>query len=270
MAAGTLVADRVPSPMRRALDFGRGFLDQLGGIAQLGMHTARLTARGHIDLTALVAQIESIGIASLSVASLTAVFSSMVMAVQFAVQMDRFGAKEWVGSVVSLSLLRELGPVLTALMVGGRVGAGIAAELGSMNVTEQVDALRSMGADPVETLVVPRVLAAIVALPLLTVFADALGVFAAMVITRVAYHINMTYFFNAMLRSVHIADMAGGLVKTLFFGMAIGLIACYQGLAARGGTVGVGRATTRTVVVSSITVLITDFVLTNILVGFGL
>jgi phospholipid/cholesterol/gamma-HCH transport system permease protein len=266
----TLAAVPLLTPARKAAAFGRAFLDHLGGVAQLGGRAFRLTVRGHIDPAALVTQVEAIGLASLSVAALTAVFSSMVMAVQFAVQMDRFGAKEWVGSVVSISLLRELGPVLTALMVGGRVGAGIAAELGSMSVTEQVDALRSMGADPVEALVVPRVLAAVLAMPLLTAFANALGILAAMVISLVAYNINMTYFFNAMLRSAHIADLTGGLVKTLFFGLAIGLIACYEGLTTVGGTVGVGRATTRTVVVASITVLITDFILTNILVGFGL
>jgi phospholipid/cholesterol/gamma-HCH transport system permease protein len=246
------------------------FLDELGGIGQMGGRAFRLVLRGRIDFSALIEQIDVIGLASLSVAILTAVFSSMVMAVQFAVQMDRFGAKEWVGSIVSLSLVRELGPVLTALMVGGRVGSGIAAELGSMNVTEQVDALRSMGADPVETLVVPRVLAAILVMPLLTAFADTLGIAGAMVITRLTNNINMRYFYNAVLRSVGVNDMAGGLVKTLFFGLFIGLIACYQGLSATNGTEGVGRATTRTVVISALTILISDFVLTNILLGFGL
>lgn len=246
------------------------FLDELGGLAQLGGKALRSILRGRVDAAALVEQIDVIGLASVSVATLTAVFSSMVMAVQFAVQMDRFGAKEWVGSIVSLSLVRELGPVLTALMVGGRVGSGIAAELGSMNVTEQVDAMRSMGADPVEKLVVPRVLAAIVVLPLLTAFADVLGVAGAMAIMRFSGNINMTYFLNAMLRSVEAADMIGGLLKTLFFGLTIGLVACYHGLTATGGTEGVGRATTRTVVVSSITILISDFVLTNLLLEFGL
>jgi phospholipid/cholesterol/gamma-HCH transport system permease protein len=245
-------------------------LDELGGVAQMGGRALSLILRGRIGWQALVEQIETIGLASVSITALTAIFSSMVMAVQFAAQMGRFGAKEWVGSIVSLSLVRELGPTLTALMVGGRVGSGIAAELGSMNVTEQVDALRSMGADPLEVLVVPRVLAAVLVLPLLTALCDALGVTGAMVITRLTANINMSYFFNAMLRSVEVEDMAGGLVKTIFFGLIIGLVACYQGLTAANGTEGVGRATTRTVVIASITVLISDFVLTNILLGFGL
>ena len=246
------------------------FLDRPGGIAQLGKSSIAAVLRRGVAPGAFLAQVEEIGIASLSVTALTAAFSSMVMAVQFAVQMDRFGAKEWVGSVVSLSLVRELGPVLTALMVGGRVGAGIAAELGSMQVTEQIDALRSMGGDPLRELVLPRVLAAVATLPLLTAIADALGVAGAGVVIHLSYRINVTYFFNAMLRSVEMSDMAGGLVKTLFFGLSIGLIACHEGFTATGGTEGVGRATTRAVVVSSIVTLISDFVLTELLLVFGL
>jgi len=258
------------APARTGARYFRQGLEQLGGITELGLRTLRLAVRGRIPGQALIDQIDEIGLASLMVATLTAIFSSMVMSVQFAVQMGRFGAKDWVGNVVALSLTRELGPVLTALMVGGRVGAGIAAELGSMAVTEQVDALRSIGADPVETLVVPRVIAAIIVMPLLTAFADALGIIGAMVITWVTSDVNMTYFFNAMVQSVGTNDFLGGLVKTLFFGLLIGLIACYQGLTTTGGTEGVGRATTRTVVVASISVLISDFILTNILLSFGL
>jgi phospholipid/cholesterol/gamma-HCH transport system permease protein len=246
------------------------FLDHTGRIIELGTQSFSSAFHRGVDLGALFAQIEKIGIGSIPVTTLTAAFSSMVMAVQFAVQMDRFGAKEWVGSVVSLSLVRELGPVLTALMVGGRVGAGIAAELGSMKVTEQVDALRSMGGDPIRELVVPRVVACIIALPLLTAFADVLGVTGAGLVVRLSYQINATYFFHAMLRSVSVADVTGGLLKTLFFGLEIGLIACYQGLAASGGTEEVGRATTRAVVISSIVTLVSDFVLTNVLLTFGL
>ncbi len=258
------------APARTGARYFRHALEELGGTAELGGRALRLALRGRISGRALLEQIDEIGLASLSVATLTAIFSSMVMSVQFAVQMGRFGAKDWVGNVVALSLVRELGPVLTALMVGGRVGAGIAAELGSMNVTEQVDALRSMGADPVETLVVPRVLAAILVMPLLTAFADALGIVGSMLITGLTSDVNMTYFFNAMVQAVGVNDYAGGLVKTLFFGLLIGLVACYQGLTTVGGTEGVGRSTTRTVVITSLAVLISDFILTNILLSFGL
>jgi len=246
------------------------FLDYLGGVVQLGLRTFRLAFKAPYDLGAILDQVVRIGIESMSVATLTAIFSSMVITVQFAVQLARFGAKDYVSSVVAISLVRELGPVLTALMVGGRVGAGIAAELGSMTVTEQVDAIRSMGADPVKKLVVPRVLAAIVVLPLLTIFADVLGVVGAMGIAKLAEGVNVTFFFNSVIEQVTVADVIGGLTKTLFFGLSISLIACYQGLATTNGTEGVGASTTRTVVITSVTTLIGDFILTSILLSFGL
>jgi phospholipid/cholesterol/gamma-HCH transport system permease protein len=246
------------------------FLEYLGGVIQLGLRTFRLAFKAPHDLGAIQDQVVRIGLDSMSVATLTAIFSSLVITVQFAVQLARFGAKDYVSSVVAISLVRELGPVLTALMVGGRVGAGIAAELGSMTVTEQVDAIRSMGADPVKKLVVPRVLAAIVVLPLLTIFADVLGVLGAMGIAQVAEGVNVTFFFNSVIEQVTVADVMGGLIKTLFFGLSISLIACYQGLATTNGTEGVGESTTRTVVITSVATLIGDFILTSILLSFGL
>jgi phospholipid/cholesterol/gamma-HCH transport system permease protein len=242
----------------------------VGALALLGGRTVAGAVRPPFNLREIGRQLEAIGYRSLSVVVLTAIFSSMVMTVQFAVQLARFGAREYVGSVVSVSLVRELGPVLTALMVGGRVGAGITAELGSMNVTEQIDAMRAMGADPVKELVVPRVLAGAVALPMLTMLANALGIGGAMVIARLDSGVNMTYFLNATLRAVTLADLIGGLTKTVFFGITITLIACQLGLATRGGTEGVGRATTRTVVITSVVTLVSDFVLTKALLGLGL
>jgi phospholipid/cholesterol/gamma-HCH transport system permease protein len=248
----------------------RGFFETAGAIALLGGRALRAAVRPPLALGAIGRQIEVIGYRSLSVVVLTAVFSSMVMTVQFAVQMARFGAKEYVGNVVSLSLVRELGPVLTALMVGGRVGAGIAAELGSMAVTEQIDAMRAMGADPIKELVVPRVVASAVALPLLTVVANVLGILGAMTIARLDSHIDTSYFLNATLRAVTLDDLVGGLIKTVFFGLTIALIACHRGLGTRGGTEGVGRATTEAVVITSITTLVADFLLTKTLLELGL
>jgi phospholipid/cholesterol/gamma-HCH transport system permease protein len=218
----------------------------------------------------LIEQLEHIGVRSLAVVVLTAVFSSLVMTVQFAVQLSRFGAKEYVGNVVALSLVRELGPVLTALMVGGRVGAGITAEIGSMAVTEQLDAMRSMCADPIQRLVVPRVLAAAIALPLLTILADLLGVFAATLIAALDTNVSLSFFYSSITAVVQISDVVGGLIKTVFFGALIALIACHRGLHTRGGRQGVGAATSRTVVVTSITTLIADFLLTKTLLAFGL
>jgi phospholipid/cholesterol/gamma-HCH transport system permease protein len=210
-------------------------------------------------------QIEAIGYRSVLVVVLTAIFSSMVMTVQFSVQLARFGAKEYVGNVVAFSLTRELGPVLTALMVGGRVGAGITAELGSMSITEQLDAMRAMGSDPVKELAVPRVVACAIALPLLTVIANVLGVAGGMVIARLEADIGIWLFINSALRAVTLSDLVGGLIKSVVFGAAIALIACDRGLRTRGGGEAVGRSTTQTVVICAITTLVADFFLTELL-----
>ncbi len=174
----------------------------LGGLALLTARVARQALRWPLDLRALSQQIESIGVRSMSVVLLTAVFSSMVITVQFELQLARFGAKEWTGNAVGVTLARELGPVLTALMVGGRVGAGIAAELGSMAVTEQIDAVRALGADPMRKLVVPRVLATLLVLPLMTAMAIVIGLVRARCIRRALEpDVHVTYFINAALRS---------------------------------------------------------------------
>src|SRR5262245_8270661 len=175
----------------------------------------------------------------MSVVILTAIFSSMVITIQFAVQLARFGAKEWAGNAVGVTLARELGPVMTALMVGGRVGAGIAAELGSMAVTEQIDAVRALGADPIKKLVVPRLLATLLVLPLMTAMADVIGVLAGGAVAALDPDTHMSYFVNAALRSARLEDLFSGLAKSLFFGFNIAIVACYLGMGTRGGTTGV-------------------------------
>jgi len=248
--------------------FGRG-LRMLGGIGALSMRTFGAFFRPPFGWSDLAVQIVQIGLRSTTIVLLTAVFSSMVITVQFALQLARFGAKSWVGTVVGVSLARELGPVLTALMVGGRVGAGIAAELGSMAVTEQVDALRVLGADPVKKLVVPRVVAAMFVLPLMTAMAVGVGVAGGAGIASIDSGVNATHFFNSAVRSITMTDFLSGLSKTVFFGYNIAIVACYLGLNTRGGTEGVGRATTQTVVISSITTLIGDFVLAKLILNLG-
>jgi phospholipid/cholesterol/gamma-HCH transport system permease protein len=194
---------------------------------------------------------------------ITALFTGMVLALQTGIALARFGAKPYVGSVVALSLFRELGPVLTALMVGGRVGAGITAEIGSMQVTEQVDAIRSMGADPVQKLVLPRVLAATLALPLLTVLANVLGIVGGMLLASAQFGIDPSFYLQTIVNTVQMDDFVSGIFKTFFFGALIAWVGCFAGLRTSGGTVGVGRATTRAVVAASIGVLVTDFFLTQ-------
>jgi phospholipid/cholesterol/gamma-HCH transport system permease protein len=247
---------------------GRG-LAMLGGIAQLSAATFVAALRRPWGVSDLSTQIVQIGLRSMSIVVLTAMFSSMVMTIQFALQLARFGAKGWVGTVIGVSLARELGPVLTALMVGGRVGAGIAAELGSMTVTEQVDAIRALGADPIKKLVVPRVLAAVLVLPLMTAMAVSIGVLGGAFIASVESGVNATHFYNTAVHAVTIEDFLSGLIKTVFFGFNIAIVACYLGLETRGGTEGVGRATTQTVVVTSVVTLISDFFLTKLILAVG-
>jgi len=244
-------------------------LDSLGGLATLAVVAGARLARRPFELNALVEQLDAMGVRSMSVVGLTAIFSCMVVAIQFTFQMARFGAQDYVGQVVSVTQVRELGPVLTGLIAGGRIGAGITAELGAMQVTEQIDAIRSMGADPVRKLVIPRLLAGVLALPLLTVGANLVGIASAMVMARLQAHVSMATFYQTSIRAVTAADLLGGLGKAAFFGVLITLIACHQGLNAGGGTEGVGRATTRTVVLTSIATLVADFVFTKLLLLFG-
>jgi phospholipid/cholesterol/gamma-HCH transport system permease protein len=258
----------VPNLLRERIE--SGFV-KFGEIAILTRDTARQAFRRPFEWTALIDQIESIGVRSMSVVVLTAVFSSMVITIQFAFQLARFGAKEWAGNAVGVTLTRELGPVMTALMVGGRVGAGIAAELGSMSVTEQIDAVRALGADPVKKLVVPRVLATLLVMPLMSAIAVVLGVLAGAGIAASEPDVRFGYFLSAALRSTTLPDFFSGMLKTLFFAFNIAMVACYRGLSTRGGTVGVGRATTETVVLTSVVTLVSDFFLTKLflLVGLG-
>jgi phospholipid/cholesterol/gamma-HCH transport system permease protein len=257
----------VSRALRRRFEEG---LVKLGEVAILTRETLRQALRRPFELRALIDQIESIGVRSMSVVVLTAVFSSMVITIQFTFQLARFGAKEWAGNAVGVTLARELGPVLTALMVGGRVGAGIAAELGSMSVTEQVDAVRVLGADPVKKLVVPRVLAMLLVIPLMTGIAIVLGVLAGGAIASLEPDVRLAYFLNAALRSTKLQDFACGIAKSLFFAFNIAIVACHLGLRTRGGTVGVGRATTETVVVTSVVTLVSDFFLTKLFLALGI
>ncbi len=240
-------------------------------VGELGILTAQFFARlvtPPVHFRDIITQIRELGVRSLAIANLTAVFAGMVMAVQFGYSMERFGAKDFVGTVVSLSILRELGPVLTALLVGGRVGAGITAELGSMRVTEQIDAIRILGADPIRRLIVPRVVALTICLPLLTILADVIGVFGGMIVAVGEFGITPILYYRSVMDTILIGDFTGGIGKSVFFGFFIALIACHQGFNTSGGTEGVGQATTRTVVLTSITVLIMDFFLTKFFMMF--
>ena len=241
-------------------------IDQVGEFGLLAVHTLRAGLSPRFPWRESLRQLEAIGARSSTIVLITALFTGMVLALQTGIALARFGAKPYVGAVVGLSLARELGPVLTALMVGGRVGAGITAEIGAMQVTEQVDAIRSMGADPVQKLVLPRVLAATLALPLLTAMADLLGALGGMLLAQSQFGIDPNFYIQTIVNTVTLEDLFSGLIKTFFFGWWIAMVGCFAALRTTGGTVGVGRATTRAVVIASIGVLISDFFMTQLLV----
>jgi phospholipid/cholesterol/gamma-HCH transport system permease protein len=235
----------------------------LGGASLMVGHVAR-EARNKWEVNEIIRQMDALGVQSISITNLTALFTGMVLALQTAYALAQFGGKLFVGRIVVLSICRELGPTLTALMVAARVGAGITAELGTMAVTEQVDAMRALGASPIRKLVLPRIAAVVFMLPLLTLLGDFLGMIGGLFIATIELKIGAAFYISTVLQSVHMNDILHGLCKTPFFGFEIALIGCYNGLNATGGADGVGRATTTAVVISSITVLMTDFFLTKI------
>lgn len=240
------------------------FIEDLGVVAILSGRTVRALFARPIEWRATVYQLEVIGVASVGIASVTAVFIGMVMALQFAHGLQKFGGLEYVGRVIGLSFVGELAPTLTAVIVGGRVGAGMAAEVGSMSVTEQIDAIRALGADPVKKLVMPRVLASTIVMPILGFFALVLGFIGGMLVISLQFELPMAFFFRSALESVTMKDLAAGMGKTPFFGFIIAIVGCHFGMKTRGGTEGVGRSTTSTVVAVSISILITDFFLTKL------
>jgi phospholipid/cholesterol/gamma-HCH transport system permease protein len=241
-----------------------------GGLATLAAQAAWAVVTPPFETRAWIRQMEQIGVRSLAVAAVTTIFTGMVLALQTAYSLPQIGVKFYIGTVVSKSLTRELGPVLTALIVGGRIGAGMTAEIGTMKVTEQIEALRSMAADPVRKLVAPKLLATLVMLPLLTVIGDALGILGGLFIAVVQLQLSVGLYWNDVLDALTMGDIASGVGKSAFFAFFVTVIACYNGLHARGGADGVGRATTNTVVLGAITVLISDFFLTKLFYILGI
>lgn len=236
----------------------------VGGLTELAGQTLQQLRRGPVERSLVTAQFDQVGVRSLSIVVITSAFIGMVLALQTAYALEDFGGKMFVGTIVSLSLVRELAPVLMSLMVGGRVGAGIAAELGTMKVTEQIDALRALATNPVRKLVVPRVIACTVMFPLLTIVAIALGILGGLLIAVSNLHVGANYYLRSVIEAVKYNDLASGIGKTFFFGFSTALIACFNGLRTTGGADGVGRSTTQTVVTGAITVLIMDFFLTKL------
>lgn len=239
----------------------------------LGQRAARFTFARPFYWTDFVLQMDRIGVGSVPIVLLTGAFTGMVLALQSSVELGRFGADIYLGSLVGASMVRELGPVISALMVAGRAGSGIAAELGSMRVTEQIDAMESLGTDPIKKLVTPRLLAGITMLPVLTILADVVGIIGGLIIAvfRVDLPADIymrgvwaTFATSGYILGFFPRDFVSGLAKPIVFGAIIALTGAYYGLTASGGTEGVGRATTRAVVTASVLILASDYFLTQL------
>jgi phospholipid/cholesterol/gamma-HCH transport system permease protein len=215
----------------------------------------------------LIEQLEQIGIGSLTVVVLAGFFTGAVLALQTGITLDQFGARPFVGRLVSASMLKELGPVLTGLMLAGRVGSGIAAELGSMVVTDQINALRALGTDPIRKLVVPRVLAGVIMTPILTIIADTLGIVGGWIIAVFQLRVASSLYWTSVTDGLYLEDAWMGLIKPFVLGFAIVTIGCHVGMRTSGGTQGVGRSTTQAVVAASVAVIAVDLFVTQLLIS---
>ena len=214
----------------------------------------------------IVEQFDLIGLGSLTVVLLTGFFTGAVLVLQTGITLDQFGARPVVGRIVSASMVKELGPVLAGLMLAGRVGSGIAAELGSMVVTDQINALRALGTDPVRKLVVPRVLAGFFMAPVLTVISDAVGIVGGWLVAVYQLQVSSSVYWSSITKALYVQDAWMGLIKPFILGYVIVTIGCYVGLSTKGGTQGVGRSTTQAVVASSVAVIAVDFFVTRLLI----
>ena len=222
--------------------------------------------RPPLDVRNLLKQIEEVGIKSIPVVLITGAFTGMVLALQSYTGFKRFNAEAFVGTVVALSMTRELGPVLSGLMVSGRVGSAMAAELGTMQVTEQIDALYTLATNPIKYLIVPRFLAAVIIMPILALFADVVGILGGYAVSVKLLGSNPTIYMKRTFDYLDLEDVYIGLLKALVFGMIIAIIGCYQGFHTEGGAEGVGKATTKAVVVSSLLILIANYFITALFI----
>ncbi len=239
----------------------KGLIEEIGKIILLFYSTLKWLLRPPLEIKSILKQMVEIGVNSLPVVIITAVFTGMVLALQSYTGFKRFGAEGFVGSVVALSMTRELGPVLTALIVTGRAGAAMAAELGTMRVTEQIDALETLATNPIKYLVVPRFLSGSIMLPSLTIITDIVGMIGGYFVTVMVFGASSTTYMRMTWDFLEMQDIYSGIVKACFFGAALSLISCYKGFYTKGGAEGVGKATTGAVVLSSMAILISDYFL---------
>jgi phospholipid/cholesterol/gamma-HCH transport system permease protein len=240
-------------------------LKELGNIGIMFLQSIYWTFRRPFKLNYIFKQMEFVGVNSIMVVIITGTFTGMVLALQSYYGFRKFGAEGLVGTTVALSMTRELGPVLTSLMVTGRAGSAMAAELGSMRVTEQIDALTVMALNPIKYLVVPRVIASFLMFPVLTSISNFVGIIGGYLVGVKLLGINEGAFINKIIKYLDLEDIYNGLIKAAVFGIIMSVISCYKGFYTSGGAEGVGKSTTEAVVMSSVTILVTDYVLTSLM-----
>lgn len=248
--------------MNNLLDRISSILNYIGGLVELGYQTIVYTLTPPFNIRRFSYQAKRIGIDSLPIVSIVAFFTGMILAFQTTYLLKKLSSEIYIANIVALSLVRELGPVFTALVVAGRVGASITAEIGTMTVTEQVDALRTLAANPVKYLVAPRFLGMLFMLPLLAIYTDFIGILGGYLICVYRLGVGASMYVQMTFESLALKDLFSGLLKSAIFGIIIALISCYEGLRTSGGAEGVGRATTLSVVTSFILIIATDCVLT--------
>jgi len=239
-----------------------GVLNSFGQLALFLIRAIRTLFTTRLKIHKTLEEMQHIGVESLSIIVLTGTFTGMVLAFQSYIGFHRFGGEEYIGPVVALGLIRELGPVLSGLMVTGRAGSSIAAEIGSMQITEQVDALRTLGINPVQYLVVPRIVAGTIILPFLSLFCSFLGIIGGYLVAVYALNLNPESYRSGIREHVVLSDITGGLIKSSFFGLILTWVGCYKGYTTVGGARGVGISTTQAVVLGSIMILVANYFLT--------
>jgi phospholipid/cholesterol/gamma-HCH transport system permease protein len=239
------------------------YIYSVGDASSLVIDSFKSLFRNPPSFNSVTHEIFQLGVKSFVIVAVAALAVGLVMAIQFGFGLARFGAKLYVPKIVTISIVRELGPIFTALMIAGRVGAGITSEVGSMKVTQQLDAIRALGTDPIQRIVTPKILAVTIATPLLTIVADLLGIFGGLLISSTNLDVSAYDYFFKSFEIVTARDVAGGIFKSVVFGFLIGTTGCYYGLKTSGGTQGVGQATTRSVVAASVLVVLFDFILTK-------
>lgn len=246
------------------LNLAYPFLIVLGGSTKLFVLSVKEFFKGKIERQLVIEQVYQIGIKSLPVVLVTTGFIGMVMALQFGIGLAKFGGKLYIPRIISLSIVRELGPVFASIMISARVGSGMTSEIGSMRVTEQIDAIRALGASPIVKIVLPRVLGCLIALPVLTAFANTIGILGGLFVGSNDLGLDPNYYLQKVISTITVADYLSGFMKCFFFSFLVSVPACYFGLNVQGGTKGVGIATTKTVVTSCIAILVSDYFLTKL------